>query len=245
VNATEAAIYQAQCDAYKAQLNALAVEYERCRAEAYFIDFLGFQMSAYAFIVTIATSTVSAILIGLLNFSFSKKKIRDKRSIAEKLRIVRFWKVKELFALFFAMVWISGCVYYLFMYAVNNNSTEYASKNGFAMFMQWVKPMYSCYGLYLIISYGSRFPLGRFILVLSPGILDLKHAVFERPEDLVAARRERNKRKDMLRKEVNRLRKSVDKEAADRLREETVERVASKGSKHSQGSRRGQTGETE
>jgi hypothetical protein len=53
----------------------------------------------------------------------------------------------------------------------------------------------------------------------------------------VAARRERNKRKDMLRKEVNRLRKTVDREAADRLREEMVERVASKGSKASQGSR--------
>merc|ERR1719335_1006405 len=102
--------------------------------------------------------------------------------------------------------------------------------------------MYSCYGLYLIISYGSRFPLGRFILVLSPGIMDLKHMVFETPEDLVAARRERNKRKDMLRKEVNRLRKSVDKEEANRLREETVERVASKGSKASQGSRSKQAG---
>ena len=32
--------------------------------------------------------------------------------------------------------------------------------------------------------------------------MDLKHMVFESPEDLVAARRERNKRKDMLRKEV-------------------------------------------
>merc|ERR1719313_868783 len=111
--------------------------------------------------------------------------------------------------------------------------------------MQWIKPMGTCYLIYCVISYGARFPLGRFILVLSPGIMDLKHMVFETPEDLVAARRERNKRKDMLRKEVNRLRKSVDKEEANRLREETVERVASKGSKHSQGSRRGQTGEME
>jgi hypothetical protein len=61
--------------------------------------------------------------------------------------------------------------------------------------------------------------------------------VFESPEDLVAARRERNKRKDMLRKEVSRLRKHVDKDAANLLRQETVERVQSKGSKGSQGSR--------
>merc|ERR1719460_3247132 len=99
--------------------------------------------------------------------------------------------------------------------------------------MQWVKPFYGCYGMYLVVAYGARFPLGRFVLVLSPGILDLKHMVFESPEDLVAARRERNKRKDMLRKEVGRLRKSVDKEAADRLREEAVERIASKGSRRS------------
>merc|ERR1719240_606034 len=97
--------------------------------------------------------------------------------------------------------------------------------------------MGTCYGMYLVISYGAKIPLGRFILVLAPGILDLKHVVYERPEDLVAARRERNKRKDMLRKEVQRLRKSVDKQAADRLREETVERVRSKGSQNSQVSR--------
>jgi len=127
---------------------------------------------------------------------------------------------------------------------VNNNTTEYAYKKGFAMFMQWVKPFYGCYGIYLIVGYGSRFPLGRFILVLSPGIMDLKHMVFESPEDLVAARRERNKRKDMLRKEVNRLRKSVDRGAADLLRQETVERVTSKGSKTSQGSRSKQDGGT-
>merc|ERR1719240_2161685 len=93
--------------------------------------------------------------------------------------------------------------------------------------------MGTCYGMYLVISYGAKLPLGRFILVLAPGIMDLKHMVFESPEDLVAARRERNKRKDMLRKEVGRLRKSVDKEAADRLREEAVERIVSKGSRRS------------
>merc|ERR1719146_456995 len=102
------------------------------------------------------------------------------------------------------------------------------------MLMQWVKPMGGCYAFYLVVAYGARFPLGRFVLVLSPGILDLKHMVFESPEDLVAARRERNKRKDMLRKEVSRLRKHVDKAEADRLREETVERIASKGSRASQ-----------
>merc|ERR1719197_416447 len=99
--------------------------------------------------------------------------------------------------------------------------------------MQWVKPMGNCYLMYLVISYGARFPFGRFILVLSPGIMDLKHMVFESPDDIVAARRERNKRKDMLRKEVSRLRKTVDKDAADRLREEAVERIASKGSRRS------------
>jgi hypothetical protein len=237
MNATEAAIYRAQCDAYKENLNSLQVEYENCQARAYFINLPFFKMSAYAFVVTILTSSVSAILIGLLNFSFKKKKIRDKRSIAEKLRIVQFWKVKELFALFFAMVWISLCVYYLFMFAVNMNNWEYASKNGFAMLMQWGKPMINVYFIYLVISYGAKFPLGRFVLVLSPGIMDLKHMVFEKPEDLVAARRERAKRKDSLRREVQRLRKSVDRDAADRLREETVERVASKGSRASQGSR--------
>jgi len=194
-------------------------------------------MSAYAFVVTIATSTISAILIALLDFSFKKKKIRDKRSIAEKLRIVQFWKVKEMFGLFFAMVWISFWVYYLFMFAVNNNSYEYYSKNFFAMLMQWVKPMGNCYLMYLVISYGAKFPFGRFILTLAPDLLDLKHMVYESPEDLVAARRERNKRKDMLRKEVSRLRKHVDKDAANLLRQETVERVQSKGSKGSQGSR--------
>merc|ERR1719387_1711628 len=97
--------------------------------------------------------------------------------------------------------------------------------------------MGNCYLMYLVVAYGARFPLGRFILVLAPGIMDLKHMVFESPEDLVAARRERNKRKDVLRKEVNRLRKTVDRDEANRLREETVERVASKGSKASQGSR--------
>jgi hypothetical protein len=238
LNATEAAVYQAQCDAYKENLNALHVEYENCVATAYLINLPPLiQMSARTFVVLLATSLVSSILIALLNFSFKKKKIRNKRSIAEKLRIVQFWKVKELFALFFAMVWISGCVYYLFMFAVNNNSRELAYKNGFAMFMQWVKPFYGCYGMYLVVAYGARFPLGRFVLVLSPGILDLKHMVFESPEDLVAARRERNKRKDMLRKEVSRLRKHVDKDAANLLRQETVERVQSKGSKGSQGSR--------
>jgi hypothetical protein len=235
MNATQAAQYQAQCDAVQNQLLALQREYEQCQANAYFINIGPFQMSTYAFIVAIATSTASAILIGLLNFSFKKKKIRDKRSIAEKLRIVQFWKVKEMFGLFFAMVWISFWVYYLFMFAVNNNTYEYYSKNFFAMLMQWVKPMGNCYAMYLIISYGAQLPFGRFILVLSPGILDLKHMVFESPEDLVAARRERNKRKDMLRREVNRLRKSVDKAEADRLREETVSRVGSKGSKASSG----------
>jgi hypothetical protein len=194
-------------------------------------------MSSHAFVVMVITSGVCSLMIALLNLSFKKKKVRDKRSIAEKLRIVQFWKVKELFGLFYAMVWISGMVFYLFMFAVNNNSSEYASKNGMAMFMQWIKPLYGCYGIYLVVKYGARFPLGRFILVLAPGLLDLKHMVFESPEDLVAARRERNKRKGMLRKEVDRLRKTVDREAADRLREEMVERVASKGSKASQGSR--------
>jgi len=98
---------------------------------------------------------------------------------------------------------------------------------------QWVTPFGSCFGIFLIVAYGATWPIGRFILVLVPGLMDLKHMVFESPEDLVAARRERNKRKDMLRKEVGRLRKSVDKEAADRLREEAVERIASKGSRRS------------
>jgi hypothetical protein len=236
-NATKAALFQVQCDAYKAQLGQLHVEYERCMDNAYFINLPFFQMSSHAFVVMVITSGVCSLMIALLNLSFKKKKVRDKRSIAEKLRIVQFWKVKELFGLFYAMVWISGMVFYLFMFAVNNNSSEYASKNGMAMFMQWIKPLYGCYGIYLVVKYGARFPLGRFILVLAPGLLDLKHMVFESPEDLVAARRERNKRKGMLRKEVDRLRKTVDREAADRLREEMVERVASKGSKASQGSR--------
>lgn len=70
-----------------------------------------------------------------------------------------------------------------------------------------------------------------------PEFAGLQAYGFESPEDVVASRRERNKRKDMLRKEVQRLRKTVDKNAADQLREDTVERVASKGSKGSAGSR--------
>merc|ERR550537_777124 len=201
-------------------------------------------MTFFKFVTTILASFVSGALIGLLEFSFKKKKIRNKRSIAEKLRIVQFWKIKEIFALFFAMVWISCMVFYLFMFAVNNNNWEVASGTGVAMFMQWVEPLFGCYITYLIVGYGAMYPLGRFVLVLAPNLLVLKHMVFESPSDLVAARRERNKRKDMLRKEVSRLRKSVDKNAADRLREETVERVASKGSKGSQGSRSKPAGST-
>merc|ERR1719313_2164630 len=238
MNATRQAMIQQLCDAKQAEMNRLQVEYETCVAQNYFIYFPPIiQMSIFDFILTMATSGATALLIGLLQFSFKKKKIKEKRSIAEKLRIVQFWKVKEIFALFFVMVWISATVFYLFMYAINNNTPEYYSKTGFAMFMQWVKPMYGCFGIYLVISYGARIPFGRFILVLAPGIMDLKHMVFETPEDLVAARRERMKRKDMLRKEVSRLRKTVDKEAADALRQETVERVTSKGSKASAGSR--------
>ena len=46
--------------------------------------------------------------------------------------------------------------------------------------------------------------MGRFILTLVPGLYNFKHMVYEKPEDIVAARRERNTRKDMLRKEVSR-----------------------------------------
>merc|ERR1719271_627735 len=118
MNATEIAQYQAHCDAKQYALEAQQREREACIERLYFINIGPFQMSTRDFVLTIATSAVSAILIGLLNFSFKKKKIRDKRSIAEKLRIVQFWKVKEIFGMFFAMVWISAFVFYLFMYAV-------------------------------------------------------------------------------------------------------------------------------
>ena len=165
MNATIAAQYQAQCDAYIAQLNSLHIQYENCVAEAYFINFHPyFVMSGYALVVMLFTSGFAGLLVALLDIQFKKKKIREKRSIAEKLRIVQFWKLKEIFGFFFAMVWISGCIFYLFMFAVNTNTSEYASNNAFAMIQQWVTPFGSCFGIFLIVAYGatSRQSSGTF-----------------------------------------------------------------------------------
>jgi C-terminal processing protease CtpA/Prc len=228
VNATDLAMMQAQCDAVKASVAYQVIEYEKCVEASYLFNFSFFKMAFSTAVLTFLLSVVAGMLVGLLAFSFKKKKIRDKRSIAEKLRIVQFWKVKELFAIFYAICWIGMCVFYLFMFAVNEHGDEYASTNIFSFLMQWLKPFGACYGIYLLITVGAKFPIGRFLLTLAPTIVDFKHMVYETPEDLVAARRERTKRKDLLKKEVNRLRKTVDKSDADKAREFGALRVASK-----------------
>jgi hypothetical protein len=229
VNATDLAMMQAQCDAAKMAVAHQVLEYEKCVEASYLFNFSFFKMAFSTAVLTFLLSVVAGLLVALLAFSFKKKKIRDKRSIAEKLRIVRFWKVKELFAIFYAICWIGMCVFYLFMYAVNEKGDEYASTNMFAFAMQWLKPFGQCAAIYFLITWGATKPVGRYLLTLAgSSLVDFKHMVYESPDDLVASRRERTKRKELLRKEVTRLRRTVDRADADKARELSATRVASK-----------------
>merc|ERR1719159_732207 len=100
-----------------------------------------------------------------------------------------------------------------FVLALAKNTPEYASTNAISLCMHWIKPMFAVTAIVLLLYYGAGIPMGRFLLTLVPALYDFKHSVYEKPEDIVAARRERSLRKDMLRKEVARLRKRTDENA--------------------------------
>jgi len=171
-------------------------------------------MTFRAFVIVFFMSVATALVVALFNFSFVRNKIRTKKSLAEKLRIVQFWKLKELFALVFCVCWIIACVWYLFMYSLSKHGErEYASTMLMSTIMQWVKPFGMVFAVFIFIKF-ARKPIPRFLLTLMPNLYDMKHTILEKPEDVVAARRERQKRKDLLRKEVNRLRKTTDQSRA-------------------------------
>jgi C-terminal processing protease CtpA/Prc len=201
-----------QCEEQKVVANAAYEYFEECKRQMYMIPSL--QLSWTQFWIVLFSSICTSLIVSLFMFSFTKTVIRSRKPIAEKLRIVQFWRLKELFAMVFCVFWICGCVYYLFMYSVNNPQREYATTNFAAIMMQWLKPFGLICAVMLLIYYGAKVPVGRFLLTLVPGVYNLKHMVYEKPEDIVAARRERQIRKEMLRKEVQRLRKRVDENAS-------------------------------
>jgi hypothetical protein len=210
----EAAARQAQCDAAKELAQAAYTYYEECAKNTYLFNMGPFKMTFRAFVIVFFMSVATALVVALFNFSFVRNKIRTKKSLAEKLRIVQFWKLKELFALVFCVCWIIGCVWYLFFYSLSKHGErEYASTMLMSTIMQWVKPFGMVFLVFLFVKY-ARKPIPRFFLTLMPAMIDLKNTAYEKPEDVVAGRRERQKRKDLLRKEVNRLRKSTDQSRA-------------------------------
>jgi len=212
--AAERAALQAQCDAALEVAQAAYTYYEECSKSAYFFNIGPFKMTFVDFVLIFFMSVATTLIVALFNFSFVRNKIRVKKSLAEKLRIVQFWKLKELFALVFCVCWIIGCVWYLFFYSLSKQGErEYASKMLMSTMLQWAKPFGMVFALFIFMKWARR-PIPRFFLTLVPEMFDLKHTAYEKAEDVVAARRERQKRKELLRKEVNRLRKSTDQSRA-------------------------------
>lgn len=70
---------------------------------------------------------------------------------------------------------------------------------------KFMGPFGAIFVLAYLIHRATKIPIGRFVLTLVPALYDFQHRVIKDPEDVVAARRSRQKRKEKLRKEVRRL----------------------------------------
>jgi len=201
----------AQCKADSAAIVAQEeLIYQKC-LEQYEIkipsDGSFYKLCVYQIVVMVLSSMVAAILVFFYEFSFKKTKVRTKKSITEKLRIVQFWKTKELFAMGFALCWISLCVFYLFTHAISVSSPEDSNADIYVTGLvgKFFGPFAPVFAMGYLIHRATKIPIGRFVLTLVPALYDFTHRVIDSPEDVVAARRSRQKRKERLRKEVRRL----------------------------------------
>lgn len=165
-----------------------------------------YKLCTMEFVVMGFCAFLSFLIVFVYEFAFKKTKVRTKKSITEKLRIVQFWKMKELFAMAFAMIWIGCCIFYLMSVTLAAGAEDSAARYFVTAFLMKITGPYAAvFVLSFLILRAPRLPVGRFVLTLVPALYDFRHNVIETPEDIVATRRARQKRKDKLRKEVRKL----------------------------------------
>lgn len=187
-------------------------EYEACVDSYLLVDTEVFKLEWFKAFTVVMTELLSAILMVCYNSAFSKMEVKDYRTLAEKRRIIVWWKGKELFGLIFAALWIAFCCLYLFQFILNqkgDTKAQFTAMIVTGVLTQALRPFITITGIWILLFAGKSYPMGRFLLTLFPRLYSFKHVVVKDPEDFVVTARERRQRKAYLRKQTHKLRQTA------------------------------------
>mgnify|MGYP001414070683 CR=1 FL=1 len=175
----ELAVYRQQaqmCEMRKDLYTSQLKNWEKCQAEEYIVYTRGFMMSWMDLVVAILTEIAASLVMGIYEAAFEKSTVYGHRTEWEKVRIIQFWKIKELFGILFGAVWSAFCVFYIFMRVVNagdQGAIEQSSAMSFCLGEEIVKPFIPILILWSLLHFGRKLAMGRFVLTLKKNLNEI------------------------------------------------------------------------